>query len=831
MSKPHNIFSRLGKQYATHVAEMEGQARAVREAMAVIEFDLQGNILDANDLFLGATGYSIEEIRGKHHRIFMDPAEAATQAYRDFWQRLGEGQREASRYRRFAKDGSEIWLEASYNPIRDEHGRPVKVIKYAMDITQAVRNDAYALRISHALENVTTNVMIADNDRRIVYMNPAVREMLVQAEADIQKEIPAFRVDGLMNASIDRFHKHPEHQQKMLAALQSSHKTEIKLGGRTFGLIASPIFDKDGSRAGTVVEWQDRTAELQLQQEVEERARNEKAVAEENLRIRNALDNVSTNVMIADNDRNIVYLNHSLHEMLASVESDLRKDLPQFDVRKVLGTNIDSFHKHPEHQIRVIDALRDTFTTQIKVGGRTMSLTLNPIHDNQGQRAGTVVEWLDRTAEVAVEQEVSDIVQGAVNGDFSARVSVVDKEDFFLRLAEGMNQLLDTNEKAFNEVLGILGSMAEGDLTKRITAEYSGTFAKLKEDANTTMDKLTDMVVSIRQASESINVAAREIAAGNSDLSSRTEEQAASLEETASSMEELTATVKQNADNAKQANEQTISASNVATRGGEVVQQVVTTMSEINASSKKIADIIGVIDGIAFQTNILALNAAVEAARAGEQGRGFAVVAGEVRNLAQRSASAAKEIKQLISDSVEKISGGTELVNRAGTTMEEIVASVKRVTDIMAEISSASAEQSSGIEQVSQTVTQMDEVTQQNASLVEEASAAARSMEEQAGTMEKLVQQFRISEQAAHELKRRRQEAADAMAGTGDHSSETNANARQHPDNSFVTKSVSVPKAKNGKAAPSWVNGHNAYDTPTAQAAGSHDDNDQWTSF
>ncbi|MBY8967217.1 PAS domain-containing protein, partial [Algiphilus sp. NNCM1] len=670
--------------------------------MAVIEFDLQGNILDANDLFLGATGYSIEEIRGKHHRIFMDPAEAATQAYRDFWQRLGEGQREASRYRRFAKDGSEIWLEASYNPIRDEHGRPVKVIKYAMDITQAVRNDAYALRISHALENVTTNVMIADNDRRIVYMNPAVREMLVQAEADIQKEIPAFRVDGLMNASIDRFHKHPEHQQKMLAALQSSHKTEIKLGGRTFGLIASPIFDKDGSRAGTVVEWQDRTAELQLQQEVEERARNEKAVAEENLRIRNALDNVSTNVMIADNDRNIVYLNHSLHEMLASVESDLRKDLPQFDVRKVLGTNIDSFHKHPEHQIRVIDALRDTFTTQIKVGGRTMSLTLNPIHDNQGQRAGTVVEWLDRTAEVAVEQEVSDIVQGAVNGDFSARVSVVDKEDFFLRLAEGMNQLLDTNEKAFNEVLGILGSMAEGDLT-------------------------TDMVVSIRQASESINVAAREIAAGNSDLSSRTEEQAASLEETASSMEELTATVKQNADNAKQANEQTISASNVATRGGEVVQQVVTTMSEINASSKKIADIIGVIDGIAFQTNILALNAAVEAARAGEQGRGFAVVAGEVRNLAQRSASAAKEIKQLISDSVEKISGGTELVNRAGTTMEEIVASVKRVTDIMAEISSASAEQSSGIEQVSQTVTQMDEVTQQNASLVEEASAAARS--------------------------------------------------------------------------------------------------------
>ncbi|WP_420426245.1 methyl-accepting chemotaxis protein [Algiphilus sp.] len=972
MSKPHNIFSRLGKQYATHVAEMENQARAVREAMAVIEFDLQGNILDANELFLGATGYRLEEIRGKHHRIFVDPTEAATQAYRDFWQRLGQGEREASRYRRFAKDGSEIWLEASYNPIRDEHGRPVKVIKYAMDVTQAVRNDAHSLRVSHALENVTTNVMIADNDRRIVYMNPAVREMLTQAEADIQKEIPSFKVDGLMHASIDRFHKHPEHQERMLAALQSTHRTEIKLGGRTFGLIASPIFEKDGTRAGTVVEWQDRTAELQLQQEVEERARKEKAiaeenlrirnalgsvttnvmiadndrriiymnpsvvemlseaesdirkelgafdvkklmgacidgfhkkpehqqrmlealeqpykteiklggrtfgliaspifsddgtragtvvewkdrtaelkmqreieeraekekaVAEENLRIRNALDNVSTNVMIADNDRNIVYLNHSLHEMLASVESDLRKDLPQFDVRKVLGTNIDSFHKHPEHQIRVIDALRDTFSTQIKVGGRTMSLTLNPIHDDSGQRAGTVVEWLDRTAEVAVEQEISGIVQGAVNGDFSARVAVVDKEDFFLRLAEGMNQLLDTNEKAFNEVLGILGSMAEGDLTKRITAEYSGTFAKLKEDANSTMDKLTEMVVSIRQASESINVAAREIAAGNSDLSSRTEEQAASLEETASSMEELTATVKQNADNAKQANEQTISASNVATRGGEVVQQVVTTMSEINASSKKIADIIGVIDGIAFQTNILALNAAVEAARAGEQGRGFAVVAGEVRNLAQRSASAAKEIKQLISDSVEKISGGTELVNRAGSTMEEIVASVKRVTDIMAEISSASAEQSSGIEQVSQTVTQMDEVTQQNASLVEEASAAARSMEEQAGTMEKLVQQFLISEEAAREVKRRRQEAMDALAEGNDKTPVRNGAhyaAQKQGNSGGSVKAGGSHNGKNGKAAPTWVNGHAAYGTPSVSTGSDHDDNEQWTSF
>jgi methyl-accepting chemotaxis protein len=243
-------------------------------------------------------------------------------------------------------------------------------------------------------------------------------------------------------------------------------------------------------------------------------------------------------------------------------------------------------------------------------------------------------------------------------------------------------------------------------------------------------------------------VASKEIASGNADLSSRTEEQASSLEETASSMEELTSTVKQNAENAKQANQLAAGASEVAVKGGTVVGQVVTTMSSINESSKKIVDIISVIDGIAFQTNILALNAAVEAARAGEQGRGFAVVATEVRTLAQRSAAAAKEIKELIGDSVEKVGAGTKLVDEAGKTMEEIVSSVKRVTDIMAEITAASQEQSAGIEQVNTAITQMDEVTQQNAALVEEAAAAAESMEEQAGNLATAVAIFKLSGQS-----------------------------------------------------------------------------------
>jgi methyl-accepting chemotaxis protein len=293
-------------------------------------------------------------------------------------------------------------------------------------------------------------------------------------------------------------------------------------------------------------------------------------------------------------------------------------------------------------------------------------------------------------------------------------------------------------------VVRVLAALAKGDLTQTISGDYQGTFGQLKDDSNATVAQLTEIISRIKEAAETINTASKEIASGNTDLSQRTEEQASSLEETASSMEELTSTVKQNADNARQANQLAAGASDVAVRGGEVVGQVVHTMTSISESSKKIVDIISVIDGIAFQTNILALNAAVEAARAGEQGRGFAVVASEVRNLAQRSAAAAKEIKGLISDSVSKVESGTALVDQAGRTMQEVVTAVKRVTDIMAEISAASTEQSAGIEQVNQAISQMDDVTQQNAALVEEAAAAAESMEEQAQKLTAMMATFRL---------------------------------------------------------------------------------------
>ena len=349
---------------------------------------------------------------------------------------------------------------------------------------------------------------------------------------------------------------------------------------------------------------------------------------------------------------------------------------------------------------------------------------------------------------MAAEVEVEGIVNAAVAGDFSQRIDLAGKEGFFRQLGQGINQLMEVSSAGLNEVVRVLSALARGDLSERITNDYKGTFGIMKEDSNQTVTQLTHIISQIKESTDSIATASKEIAQGNTDLSQRTEEQASSLQETASSMEQLTSTVRQNAENAKQANQLAASASGVAVRGGEVVGQVVSTMGSINEASKKIVDIISVIDGIAFQTNILALNAAVEAARAGEQGRGFAVVATEVRNLAQRSAAAAKEIKGLISDSVARVDSGTRLVDEAGRTMEEIVGSIKRVSDIMAEITAASEEQSGGIEQVNTAIAQMDEVTQQNAALVEEVAAAAESMQEQAESLSRAVATFRLSQQA-----------------------------------------------------------------------------------
>lgn len=366
---------------------------------------------------------------------------------------------------------------------------------------------------------------------------------------------------------------------------------------------------------------------------------------------------------------------------------------------------------------------------------------MSPLYQNLQKSSDALIDLQMKNAAAAYEesQKLFSWFQMAAIGGILVGLLVVAISAFFLIRA--INQPLE-------EMLTHFDAIAAGDLTTRIDVKSRNEMGKLMAGLQKMQQRLTETVSRVREGSVTISAATTQIAAGNMDLSSRTEQQAASLEETASSMEELTSTVKQNEDNARQANQMAISASAVAVKGGSVVSEVVDTMGSIDASAKKIVDIIGVIDGIAFQTNILALNAAVEAARAGEQGRGFAVVASEVRSLAQRSAAAAKEIKTLIDDSVGKVDAGSKLVAQAGVTMKEVVDSVKHVTDIMSEILAASQEQSAGIEQVNTAISQMDQVTQQNAALVEEAAAAAASLEEQAATLSATVSVFKVGNDA-----------------------------------------------------------------------------------
>ncbi|TKB92001.1 MAG: PAS domain S-box protein [Nitrospira sp.] len=462
---------------------MEGVVNAINQSYACVEFNLDGTVITANENFLKVMGYTLAEIKGHHHRMFCDPAYAATGEYTAFWAKLFSGEFDANIYKRIAKGGREVWIQASYNPVKDEMGRPFKVVKIATDITEQK-----------------------------------------QAQLEVEKLI----------------------------------------------------------------------------------------------------------------------------------------------VQAAIGQ----------------------LTERIKID--------------------------------------------QFNGPSKA-------------LTQSFNQLLDAVAMPLHEAQGVLAALAANDLTKAMTGAYQGEFDQMKESLNTAVANITGTLTAVREAAESVTTGAEEITKGNEDLSQRTSEQASSLEETSSAMEEMTSTVKQNADNAKQANQLAIAARDVANKGGAITMKAVEAMGEINKSSKKIADIITVIDEIAFQTNLLALNAAVEAARAGEHGRGFAVVASEVRNLAQRSATAAKEIKGLINESIQRVTDGSELVNQSGKTLEEIVGSVKRVTDIIGEITAASQEQASGIDQVNKAIMEMDETTQQNAALVEEATSASQSMKEQARELMGQVSSFKLT--------------------------------------------------------------------------------------
>lgn len=715
----------------------------------VTRTNLKGIITYANDAFIEISGFSKDELVGANHNMVRHP-DMPPAAFEDLWTCLKAGRPWTAPVKNRTKSGDYYWVEANVTPVfKNGKVQEYLSVRYAPSREQIQQAESLYEKLNANKATI-----------RPTGISAVIKKLL---ELGLWKKVGIIYLIFLLptiNSIYDHYleQKYPEMFlflglagfasilgysviRSVVKALENSIRICYRMADEQF----RNTIDLDrGDEIGDFYR-----ALYGMQVKLNSDLAYSKQVASEAMRIKQALDNVQSCVMVANNDLDIIYMNKTVAEMFQNAEADIRKQLPEFDASKLMGANIDQFHKKPAHQRGLLANLSSTFSSALVIGGRHMNIVANPVKSDENERIGIVVEWLDRTHEVKIEQEIASIVEEVKAGELSSRIELADKQGFFETLSEGINELTDVIENVFRDVGSTMQSMAAGDLTNRITSDYQGVYLNCKNDINTTIDKLNEIFGQVSESAHFINNSSQEIASGNNNLSQRAEQQAANLQQTAASMEELTSTVKNNADNAQQANLVANNAKELAEKGGNVVKAAVSAMQEINESSNKIADIISVIDEIAFQTNLLALNASVEAARAGEQGRGFSVVATEVRNLAQRSATAAKESKELIQTSVQKVRAGTEFVNETGKSLSEIVAGVQKVGDIVAQIADASVEQSAGIGQVNQAVAQMDEITQQNAALAEEASAASVSMSDLSTNMVEMLAFFKTEKKAA----------------------------------------------------------------------------------
>ncbi len=706
--------------------------------------NLKGILTYANDEFVAISGYSRDELIGKNHNMVRHPDMPAA-AFEDLWLTLKALRPWQGIVKNRTKSGAYYWVDANVLPVF-KNGKvdgylSVRRVPSREKVEQAER---LYLRLN---DNKATL-----RPTRLAAMVKSIKEtepLQKMAFALAVLLVPLFYLMYRLFLAQDYLPLVGVAASVMIAALIGFNvlKSIDSLLNKTIGIfyrLAEKRFGnvQDLTRNDLIGDFLRALYSMEVNLNLDlAQAREDTAKA---TRINQALDKVHAGVMMTDNNREIIYLNDSIQEMFKQAESDIRTQLPNFNADKLIGENIDSFHKDPAFQQRILANLKEPYHSELYIAGQTMTVLASPVVNAEGERIGFVGEWQNKTHEVTIEQEIERLVQAVKTGDLSNRIYMGDKQGFVRTLSSGINELADVIESVLRDINRVMEAMAEGDLTVAITNDYQGVYAECKNNINGTMTNLSNFIIQIRDAADFIDSSSQEIASGNDNLSQRAEQQAASLEQTAASMQQLAGTVKNNADNTQQANHVVNAASQLAQKGGEIVKSAIIAMQDINDSSNEIAEIIGVIDEIAFQTNLLALNASVEAARAGEQGRGFSVVATEVRNLAQRSANAAKQSSDLIQNSVQKVRAGTAFVNETGHALTEIVNSVAQVGQIVGHIASASAEQTAGIDQVNQAVSQMDDITQQNAALAEQAAASSISMHNQANDMNKLLSFFKV---------------------------------------------------------------------------------------
>jgi len=680
-------------------------------ALIVSVTDGNGKIVEVSPEFIQVSGFSAEELIGKDHGSMRHP-DVPEAVYADLWNSLHSGRPWSGLMKNRRKNGDYFWDIANATPLREGGAvsgymtmrtKPTaQQIREAEELYQKLREgsekglsivDGRAVRTNWR-QSLNPLSKFSAQGRRWLDTAAGVAVLLVAAVLLLVPQLPGGVPLRTAVAMLLGLRCVLWVARVLLAARrrEAANKDTVSF----IHDLADGRFTTSFKAAGA-----DRSGEIQRAL-LTLRVKMGYQIAEERRKaslLRQALNSASASIMLADENLRVVYANASANRLFHNLEADFRKELPAFHADKVIGSYMEVFYRNFDQHRHKLTDLKEPATTDTRIGGRALRIVTTPVADADGRRLGTTVEWFDRTPEVRAEEEVNAIVAGALEGELDRRIAIDDKSGFLLVLANGVNQMVDNMVKIIREV---------------------------------------------QQAASEVGRAASEISDGNLGLSERTQEQSSALEATAASMEEMTSTVKQNADNASQANQLAAAARNQAEKGGVIVGKAVDAMAEMNVAAQRIADIIGTIDEIAFQTNLLALNAAVEAARAGEQGRGFAVVAAEVRSLASRSAVAAKEIKGLIHDCGRKTGDCSTLVTQSGTTLNDILVSVKKVADIVGEIAAASREQSAGIDQVNEAVMQMDGMTQQNAALIEEASAASGAMAEQANRLVETMSAYQL---------------------------------------------------------------------------------------